>query len=59
MSSLSSTAAEILALVEGPRVHHDPKVCREILKTDIENALVRMLGRLENGNRLLRNGFHY
>lgn len=39
MSSLSSTAEEILALFDKGRVHPDRMVDRAILKTDIEGVL--------------------
>jgi cell division protein FtsB len=41
MSSLSSTAEEILQLVGRGAAHTDPKVARAILITDIEDALYR------------------
>lgn len=41
MSSLSTTAEEILELCGRGAVHSDPKVARAILLTDIENLLER------------------
>lgn len=41
MSSLTSTAEEILRLVDRPALHSDPSVNNQILVTDIENAIAR------------------
>lgn len=51
MSSLSTTAEEILELCGRGAVHSDPKVAKAILLTDIENALVRYGGLRDEESR--------
>lgn len=41
MTSLSSTAEQILELFDQDRKHPDPSVSRGILKTDIEDLIYR------------------